>query len=242
MNYRKKGPSLASTKRFPFFSAEQPREASTVAVIGLGRFGQSMALELMKEGAEVLGIDCDPAVVQQLNNQLTHVVRADATDAAALEQLDILDFDRIVVAIGNHLESSILVTSYLLRQGVTNIWAKAVSDQHGVILQQLGVEKVVFPERDMGKRVAHLLHGSLKEYFQFDENCVAVVSGVPQHFVGQEIQARSVLQEYGVAITAVRDAAGTWHHLPENYPVDADDTLLFSGSPKNVERFSRKFL
>ncbi|MFW0112021.1 potassium channel family protein [Rothia sp. CCM 9417] len=233
---------MVSKKKLSFFSPELVSERKSVAVIGLGRFGQSVALELMEDGAEVLGIDSDPGVVQQLNGRLSHVVRADATQEEALEQLDILDFDRIVVAIGNHLESSILVTSYLIRQGVKNIWAKAVSDQHGIILQQLGVEKVVFPERDMGKRVAHLLQGSLKEYIQIDSNCVAVLSAAPQGFVGKEIYTRSLLKEHGIAVTAVRDSKGTWHHLPDNFPVESNDTILFSGTPQAVEQFARNYL
>lgn len=233
---------MVNKKRLSFFSPEDARTQKSVAVIGLGRFGQSMALELMEDGAEVLGIDSDASVVQQMNNRLSHVVRADATDPEVLEQLDVLDFDRIVVAIGNHLESSILVTSYLLRQGATNIWAKAVSDQHGVILQQLGVDKVVFPERDMGKRVAHLLQGGLKEYIQIDRNCVTVMSAAPQSFVGQDVNTRALLQKEGIAITAVRDARGTWHHLPENFPVEEGDVILFSGTPQAVEQFSRNFL
>lgn len=233
---------MVNKKRLSFFSPEVVRERKSVAVIGLGRFGQSMALELMEDGAEVLGIDADAGVVQQMNNRLSHVVCADATNSDVLEQLDILDFDRIVVAIGNHLESSILVTSYLIRQGVTNIWAKAVSDQHGIILQQLGVEKVVFPERDMGKRVAHLLQGGLKEYIQIDRDCVTVMSAVPQRFVGKEVHTRALLQQHGIAVTAVRDSMGKWHHLPENFPVEANDTILFSGTPQAVERFAQDYL
>ncbi|MFJ3032066.1 potassium channel family protein [Rothia terrae] len=233
---------MVSKKRLAFFNADMADEKKTVAIIGLGRFGQSMALELMADGTEVLGIDNDANVVQQMNNRLSHVVRADATNPEVLEQLDILDFDRIVVAIGNHLESSILVTSYLLRQGVTNIWAKAVSEQHGIILQQLGVEKVVFPERDMGKRVAHLLQGGLQEYIQIDRNCVTVMSSAPRVFVGKDVRPRQLLQQYGLAFTAFKDARGQWHHLPESMRVEATDTVVFSGPPQQVEQFARQYL
>ena len=94
----------------------------------------------------------------------------------------------------------------------------------------------------MGKRVAHLLQGGLKEYIQIDRNCVTVMYAAPQSFVGQDVNTRSLLQKEGIAITAVRDARGTWHHLPENFPVEEGDTILFSGTPQAVEQFSRNFL
>ena len=126
-------------------------EADSVAVIGLGRFGTSLALELMASGTEVLGIDGNEEVVQALNGQLTRVVRADSTNREALLQLAVNEFDRVVVAIGSDIQASILTTSVLLGFNVPQIWAKATSDPHGRILEQLGVPHVVYPEKDMGR-------------------------------------------------------------------------------------------
>ena len=126
-----------------------------VAVIGLGRFGMSLALELAGDGVEVLGIDSDPKVVQSMAGRLTHVVEADSTDEEALRQLSVHEFDRAVVGIGNDLEASILTASVLLTLGVPHVWARAISHSHARILGQLGVHHVVRPEHDMGKRVAH---------------------------------------------------------------------------------------
>ncbi|MGR9932169.1 NAD-binding protein, partial [Escherichia coli] len=92
-------------------------------------------------------------IVQSMNGVLTHVVRADSTKQVALEQLGVLDFDRVVVGIGTDIQASILTTSLLKRMGVRSIWAKAISEQHGLILEQLGIEHVVYPEADMGRRV-----------------------------------------------------------------------------------------
>jgi trk system potassium uptake protein TrkA len=112
--------------------------ADSVAVIGLGRFGRALALELMDSGTEVLGVDSSEQIVQSLNSQLTHVVMADSTSEEALRQLSVPEFDRVVVAIGSDIQSSILTTSLLMRLGVKQLWAKAVSDAHGLILEQLG--------------------------------------------------------------------------------------------------------
>ena len=140
--------------RFAIFGADTSRriaEADSVAVIGLGRFGSSLALELMAGGTDVLGIDVDEDLVQALNGQLTQVVRADSTKEEALRQLAVDEFDRVVVAIGDDISASILTCSVLLSLKIPVIWAKVGDDRHGLILEQLGVHHVIYPEKDMGR-------------------------------------------------------------------------------------------
>src|SRR5687767_14859001 len=105
--------------------------ADSVVVLGLGRFGRSLAAELATLGTEVLGIDNDEQIVQELSTSLTHVVQADTTSEEALRQLGVAEFDRAVVAIGSHIESSLLTASLLKTLGVRTIWAKAISEPHG---------------------------------------------------------------------------------------------------------------
>ena len=147
---------------------KNPRQTDSVAVIGLGRFGASVAAELMQEGTEVLGIDSDLRLVESLSGQLTQTVAADSTNDEALRQLAVHEFDRAVLGIGSNLEASILTASVLLGFGIPNIWAKAISEPHARILTQLGVQHVVRPEHDMGRRVAHLVGGRMLEYVEFD--------------------------------------------------------------------------
>src|SRR5690348_11272203 len=125
MNYRRRRSSLADMRNDP------------VAVIGLGRFGTALALELVRRGTEVLAIDHRPKVVQSLAGQITHIATADATDPEALRQLGLPDFYRAVCAIGSDLEASILVSSLLVELEIEDIWAKAVSRQHGRILSRI---------------------------------------------------------------------------------------------------------
>jgi trk system potassium uptake protein TrkA len=126
-----------------------------VAVIGLGRFGSAVAEELVRLGHEVLGIDSNLAVVQQLSTHLSHVVQADAVDEETLHRLGIRDFDAAIVAVTENLETSILATMVLKRMGVKRVVAKARNDLHGEILTRVGADRVVFPERDTGLRLAH---------------------------------------------------------------------------------------
>ena len=130
-------------------------EASSIVVIGLGRFGTAVAQSLVQMGKEVLAIDEDFDLVQRWADELTHVVQADSTDEEALRQLGVGDFDRAVVAIGADIEASVLTVLALAESGVADIWAKAITRKHGQILERVGAHHVVFPERSMGERVAH---------------------------------------------------------------------------------------
>ena len=127
-----------------------------VLVIGLGRFGTAVAETLMKLGHQVLGVDADPGNVQRTAARLTHAVEADATDEEVMRQLGAGEFGRAVVGIGTDLEASILSASVLAALEVPDIWAKAITVPHGRILERVGAHHVVFPEHDMGRRVAHL--------------------------------------------------------------------------------------
>ena len=129
--------------------------ADSVVVIGLGRFGTALALELMAAGTEVLGIDDDEDIVQSLNGRLTQVVRADSTKEEALRQLGVHEFDRAVVAIGTDIEASILTGSLLVNFKLPHVWAKAISEPYGRILDLIGIHHVVYSVHDLCRRVVH---------------------------------------------------------------------------------------
>jgi len=219
--------------------AKSVAQANSVAVIGLGRFGRSLALELMANGTEVLGIDANEEIVQSLNAQLTHVVQADTTKEEVLRQLAIPDFDRVVVAIGSDVQSSILTTSLLLRFGIENLWAKAVNDAHGTILEQLGVKNVIYPEKEMGKRVAHLVRGSMQDYLEIGDNFSIVKMAPPARMVGRSLSESHVRSDLGVTITAVKPLGGHWEYTSADTVIAATDTILVSGPTAKAEAFSQ---
>jgi trk system potassium uptake protein TrkA len=126
-----------------------------VAVLGLGRFGQAVARELARLGHDVLAIDSSEKLVQELADEVTHAAQADVTDIEALQELGLADFDTAIVGISSQLEASILATVLLKRLGVKRILAKAANELHGSILEQVGASRVVYPERETGRRVAH---------------------------------------------------------------------------------------
>ena len=143
-----------------------------------------LAVELIRRGTEVLAIDSTRQGRAELSGQLTHVVAADATDMEALRQLGVAEFRRAVVAIGTDMEASILTTSLLVDLGIADIWAKAISRQHGRDPGRVGAHHVVFPEHDMGERVAHLLSGQDARLHRVDEDFAMVKIRPPREVVG----------------------------------------------------------
>lgn len=228
--------------RFTLFSRKHPNriaEAGAVVVIGLGRFGSALALELMASGTEVLGIDDREDIVQSHNGLLTHVVRADSTKAETLEQLGVPEFERVVVAIGGDLQASILTAALVLKLKVPTVWAKAVTDQHGEILTQLGVHHVVYPEKDMGKRVAHLVRGAMQDYIEVGENFAIVKTTPPASVLGKPLGETKVRANHGITITAFERPGTGWSYTTLDTVLEPGDIILIAGQPDRVEAFSQ---
>ncbi|MDF1477864.1 TrkA family potassium uptake protein [Leifsonia sp. H3M29-4] len=230
---------MAKLHIFSKGETERVAQADSVAVIGLGRFGSSLALELMANGTEVLGIDENEESVQELNGRLTHVVQADSTKEEVLRQLSVPEFDRVVVAIGSDVQASILTTSLLLRFGIKHLWAKAVSQAHGTILEQLGVQHVIYPESDMGRRVAHLVRGSMQDYLDIGDDFSLVKMAPPAHMVGKSLGQSEARSRFGVTIVAIKPAGGRWDYTSADTIVSATDTILVAGATEKAESFSQ---
>jgi trk system potassium uptake protein TrkA len=211
--------------------------AANVAVIGLGRFGSSLALELVRCGHQVLGIDNDDKIVQSLAGELTHVVTANTTDEDTLKELGLTDLDCAVVAIGADLEASILTTSLLLQIGVKQLWVKANSTAHGRILEQIGAHHVIFPEYEMGRRVAHMVTGESLDYVQIDEDFVMVKSICPESFDGQTLAELKIRSNYEVTVVAVNSGDGVYAPAFPETKLNAGDLLVVAGRKQPLDEF-----
>ena len=211
--------------------------AANVAVIGLGRFGTALALELVKGGHQVLGIDTDEKIVQSLAGQLTHVVTANTTDEDTLRELGLADLDSAVVAIGADLEASILTTSLLLQLGIKQVWAKANSTAHGKILNQLGAHHVIFPEFEMGRRVAHMVSGESLDYVHIDEDFVMVKSICPASFDGRSLAELKIRSNYGVTVVASSHGGGEYKPAFPETVLEAGDHLIVAGRKQPLDEF-----
>lgn len=219
-------------------TARRLAEIDSVVVIGLGRFGRSLATELVTCGTEVLGIDSDELVVQEMSTRLTLCVQADSTSEDALRQLGVAEFDRAVVAIGSHIEASLLTASLLKAIGVQHVWAKAISEPHGRILEQLGISHVVYPEHEMGRRVAHLVKGRMLDFIQFEPDFAMVKTVPPAALVGVPLAQSGVRRQHGVTVVGVKVPGGAFTHATGETVLGEGDTVIVSGLPQAVERFS----
>jgi trk system potassium uptake protein TrkA len=209
-----------------------------VAVIGLGRFGTALALELARGGTEVLAVDSRPDVVQKLSGRLSQVVIADSTDPDALAEIGIGDFNRAVVAIGNDLEASILTTALLTELEVRDIWAKAVNAQQATILQRIGAHHVILPEQDMGERVAHLVSGRLLDWVELDRNWVFAKTKPPRELVGIPLGESGLRKKHRVTVVSVKPEGQTsFTHAGMDTVLTYGSVIIIAGRPEDVERF-----
>ncbi|WP_270409067.1 potassium channel family protein [Brachybacterium paraconglomeratum] len=211
-----------------------------VLVIGLGRFGAAIALTLEKLGTQVLAIDTDPDLVQKYSGQLTHVVRADATQPEVLEQVGAGDFRIAVVGVGTSIESSVLIATNLVDLGKPVIWAKAISSAHGRILQRIGAHHVVYPEADAGKRVAHLVNGRLMDFIEFDDDFAIVKMRPPREVQGMTLADSDIRQRFGVTVVGVKSPGKDFTYAVPETMVAAHDLLIVSGRPGQIEKFSQR--
>jgi trk system potassium uptake protein TrkA len=220
-------------------NSQKRNGTGSIVVIGLGRFGSSLALELISRGCEVLGIDSDQRIIQRYADDLTHAAVADSTDAEALRQLGVDAFERAVVGIGSHIEASILTTAVLIDFRIPNIWAKAISREHGRILQRIGAHHVVQPEQDMGERVAHLVTGGrMLDYIAFDDDYAMAKTVPPEEAVGVPLGDSRLRQRYGVTVVGIKRPGEDFTYASAETVLHRNDVIIVAGHIGDVERIA----
>lgn len=210
----------------------------SVLVVGLGRFGSALAEDLQRLGHDVMAVDASATLVQEWSDRLTHVVQADATNEAAMRQLGADGFSVAVVAIGTGIEASVLSTGVLIDIGVREIWAKAITASHGRILERIGAGHVVYPERDTGKRVAHLISGKLIDYIEFDDGFAIAKLRAPREAHGRTLAETALRTRYGITVVGVKRPGQDFTYAKPDTRVGVGDLLIVSGSTPLVEKFA----
>ncbi len=207
------------------------------AIIGLGRFGTSVASTLFRAGYEVLAIDADEERVQKFSDEVTHVVQADTTDEAALKSLGIRNFDTVVVAIGEDVQANILTTLLLKEIGVQYIVAKARNELHGKMLTKIGADKVIYPERDMGVRVAHnLVSTNVLDYIELSPNLSLVEVAAPRTIRGLSLAEANLRALYGVNVVAMKRGEQIIVPPQPDEKIGDHDILIVVGSTAGVQK------
>jgi len=210
----------------------------SVLVIGLGRFGGAVADSLMRLGHDVMGVDSRAEPVQQWADQLSHVVQIDATNVQAMRQLGAADFAHAIVGIGGDLAASLMCVMALAELGIPDIWVKAVSPEHGRLAQRIGAHHVVYPEADMGERVAHLITGRMMDFIEFDDGFAIAKIHAPEEIVGRSLAETRVRELFGVTVVGVKRPQTDFEHAsPTTTPI-AGDVLIVSGPTRKIEAFA----
>jgi trk system potassium uptake protein len=209
-----------------------------VAVIGLGRFGSSVAASLVRMGQDVLALDEDAGLVQRWASELTHTVEADGTDLETLKSLGVGDFPHAVVAIGTDVEASVLSVLALTELGIPDIWAKAVNPNHGRILERTGAHHVVYPEAEMGERVAHLVTGRMIDFIEFEDGFGIAKTKAPLQYVGRTVSDPAMRTRHGVSIVGIKRAKQEFSHAAAETRIEHGDVLIVSGPTALVEKFA----
>jgi len=216
------------------------------AVIGLGRFGASVAKTLSEKGHQVLGVDIDSEAVQAASEYVTQAVQVDGTDENTLASIGLDNIDVAVVGIGDKIEASILITLSLKELGIKEIVCKAVTVNHGKVLEKVGATKVVFPERDMGVRIANsLISPNILEHIGLSSQCSILEMHPPAEFIGKTLQELDLRAKYGLNIIAIKKKGEENKEDINISPkpdkiIEEDDIMVVIGANENIENVKKK--
>lgn len=174
-------------------------------VIGLGRFGSSIATTLYSLGNDVLVIDKNEDLIEDIASEVTHAVQADATDENALKALGIRNFDVAIISIGGDIQSSVMATLLLRELGVKYIIAKGNGELHAKVLYKIGADRVVLPEKDMGVRVAHnIISSSILDYIELSSDYSIMEVKAFEDWVGKDLKSLDLRKKYGINVIAIK--------------------------------------
>lgn len=213
------------------------------AVIGLGRFGGSICRTLAQEGMEVLAIDIDEDKVHEFSNIVSQAVIADTTDENVLKSLGIRNFDHVIVAIGDNIQSSILTTLILKELGVKKITVKAQNDYHEKVLAKIGADAIVHPERDMGRRIANnMISTNVLDYLELSDEHSIVELIASKKMDGKTLIELNVRAKYGCNVVAIKRNSSIIVSPMAKETIKEGDILIVIGADIDIDRFEKNIV
>lgn len=206
-------------------------------IIGLGRFGSSVAETLYGLGNDVLVIDKDEDLIQDISDKVTHAVQMDATDEGALRTLGLRNFDVAVVTIGSNIQASVMVTLLVKELGVKYIIAKGNSDLHAKVLYKIGADRVILPEKDMGVRVAHnLVSESILDFIELSPDYSIMEIEAPEEWKNKTISELKLRSKYGINVMAIKRDDEINLSPPADFVVESKDIFVAIGSAEDLSK------
>ena len=207
-------------------------------IIGLGRFGSSIAKTIYELGHDVLAIDKDEEKVQEISDYVTHAVQMDSTDESILKTLGVTNFDVAVVTIGSNLQDSVMATLILKELGVKYIIAKANNELHAKVLTKIGADKVVLPERDMGTRVAHyLVSSNILDYIELSEEYSILEIEAIKEWFNKSLKEIEIRKKHGINVVAIKRGEKVNISPSAEDIIKENDVLVALGSAKDLNKF-----
>lgn len=212
-------------------------------IIGLGRFGSSVAETLFTLGNDVLVIDKNEELVQDISDKVTHAVQMDATDETALKSIGIRNFDVAIVTIGDDIQSSIMATLLLKELGVNYIVTKAKNELHEKVLKKIGADRVILPEKEMGVRVAHnLVSSSILEYIDLSPDYSIIEIEVIDEWCDNSLRQLNLRSKYGMNIIALKGKEGINISPAPDEIIKKGDIMVVIGSADDLNKLEKKIV
>ena len=206
-------------------------------VIGCGRFGQSVAIKLAELGSEVMVVDDNEEIIQSLSDKVTYAVQADATDENALKALGIRNFDVAIVTIGSDIQSSILVTLMVKELGVKHIIAKAQNPAHAKVLYKIGANRVVFPEKEMGVKIAKsLLSSNVLDLIDLAPEYSIVEIKMKDDWIGKSLVDINMRRQYQISVIAIRRNDELDINVEPDRILMKNDVLVIIGNNSDIKK------
>ena len=198
-----------------------------IAVLGMGRFGKSIALSLSDMGADVMAVDANPTVLEKIADKVTFAIEADLKNAESITGTGIENMDVVVVAMGSDLTASITSVMAAKEVGVPFVMAKAADDRMGAILEKVGADKVIYPEEETGVRTARtLMSDSFMDYFDIDKNLCMLEMHPKEDWIGKNLIELNLREKFRANVVAVKDDTGMHSFVDPNRPLEKGDELL----------------
>ncbi|AFS77927.1 Ktr system potassium uptake protein C [Gottschalkia acidurici 9a] len=206
-------------------------------VIGCGRFGQGVAKTLCEYGHEVLVLDEDEEIIQEVSEYVTHAIQVDATDESALKSIGIRNFDIAIISIGADIQASILATLIAKEEGVKTVVAKAQNNVHAKVLYKIGADRVVFPERDMGIRLANsLVTSNVLDYIELTQDYNVVEIEAPKDWVDKKLSELKLSNRYGINVIAIKQGDNINISPYAESVIQKGDILIFIGDTESLRK------
>ncbi len=210
-----------------------------IIVIGCGRFGTAAAKTLSKLGHDVMVVDQDPDIIKEMSESIAHAVQMDAIDEASFRTLGLRNFDVAIIAIGSDLEASIMATLIAKEAGVPTVIAKAASEIHGKLLYKIGADKVIYPERDMGMRVAYgLVTPNIMDVIEFSPDYSIIETVALEEWENKSLEDLNLSRKYGMTVIAIK--TGDHINIVPSFEtiIKKGDIIIVLGHNDNLKKLS----